>query len=242
MKTSRPLGTLGLCLLLTIPLFAAGQEPPEEMPGPPPEDAEFMPPPGGPPPGEEGLAPPGPPVDQWMEHLRKERPEDFERLKQLRQDDPQAFRGALHQRLRQERIMRNLKDHPRVMEFLLGLPEQERDQVLRKLAPGGPGRGFRGPPEVTNPEVMKLEAEAQRLAKSYRKAAGDDERAKIRGELQGKLETLFDLREQERARQIERIETDLGKLKKALEDRQAHRADIISRRLGELTDGDALKW
>lgn len=231
----------GLCAL--VPAFLAAQEPPERF-MPPPGEEEMVPPPMGGPaePGPEA-PPPGAPVDQWMERMKQDHPADFERLRALREKNPEGFRWALHQRLREERILKALRDHPKVFEFLMGLPEEERAKVLLKLAQTqGPRGGPHGPPGMMNPEILRLETEARQLSRTYRETTDETARQKLRQDLRQRLETLFDLREKERAAQIQRIETDLTNLKKALDDRKARREEIINRRLQELTDGDALKW
>ncbi|MFH0954287.1 MAG: hypothetical protein V1873_08155 [Verrucomicrobiota bacterium] len=240
---SGPLGLLALWVLLAVPRFAASQEPPEEF-MPPPGEEEMAPPPMGGPaePGPEA-PPPGAPVDQWMERMKQDHPAEFERLRALREKNPEGFRWALHQRVREGRVLKALRDYPKVFEFLMGLPEDERAKVLLKLAQAqGPRGGPHGPPAMLNPEILRLETEARQLSRTYRETTDETARQKLREDLRQRLEALFDLREKERAAQIERIQADVSNLKKALEDRKARREEIISRRLDELTDGDALKW
>lgn len=243
MKTTLIL-VAAIVLLSSAPLPA--QEP-MESPMPPPE-SEMAPP--GPPPDMEpppGLEPgpenaPPEAVDRWLERMKARNTGDFERLHKMREEDPKGFRGVLRQRLTSERVLARLREHPKVYEFLMALPEQERDEVLRKLTPsvpfGGPGRR----PEMMNPEIRELEKQALDVSRACREARDDAEKAAIRDDLRAKLGQLFDLRENERKGHIERIEHELSDLKKTLDDRQAHRDEIIARRLEQLTEGEKLGW
>jgi len=242
MKSTRMLKLPAVFLLALVPALLAAQEPPEAS-MPPPDKDEIAPPPmeGPAEPGPEA-PPPGAPLDQWMDRMKQDHPADFERLHKMREENPEGFRWALHQRLRRERVLQSLRDHPKVFEFLMSLPEQERNQVLLKLAQAQGPRGPHGPPDIMNPDILRLETEARQLSRSYHESADETARQKMREDLRQRLEALFDLRETERAAQIQRIETDVAKLRKTLEDRKAHREEIIDRRLQELTDGDALRW
>ena len=93
-----------------------------------------------------------------------------------------------------------------------------------------------------SPEIAQLEKETMDISIQYRQTTDSNQKEKIREELRQKIETLFDLREKNRQEHIRRIEADLTHLKKSVQERQAHRDEIIERRLQELTDADGLKW
>jgi hypothetical protein len=231
-----------ICVLAGFPGSLFAQEPME--PGMPPPPDEFGPPGEGEPPPpmmEPGGESPAP-VDQWMERMKDRHPEDFEHLREMREKDPMAFRGVLRQRLTDERVLAKLKEHQEVYEALMRLPEQERKEVLRSLSPSAPFGGPGGGPGKRDPKIREMERETLEMSRAFRAAKDETEKTRIRGDLRAKLEELFDLRERERKSHIDRIEKDLAELQKTLADRQAHRDEIITRRLEQLTEGEKLGW
>lgn len=76
------------------------------------------------------------------------------------------------------------------------------------------------------------------MAAKYQKA-GDSERDKIKSELQRNLNELFDRREIERKKEVEK----LAELKKALGVRSNNKEEIIKRRMQELLgETKYLRW
>lgn len=230
MKPAFQLGTVMLVLAGT--LVGRAQEFGDERPPPPfemslPEAPELDEPPG-PPPG------PKRPVDIWMDRLHRRNPEEFQRIQQLRHRDPEAFRMELASRLGRERLRRITGAHPRLRIFLESLPEPERRDVLEALVrafrPEGP------PPDAPGAELFRLREEIARLAAEFRQADDPGKREQLKIELRGKLGELFDAREQARAHHIERIKTEVSELERIMEIRRARRAEILERRLRELTE------
>lgn len=233
-------------------LITYGQEPP----GPPPPD-------GPPPPHEfEGPsrdrdpAPPfkrgrdhdrkrdrrGPPVEQWLNNLRKSNPEDFERLRQLRRDDPHAFMQEIQGRIGRERIRLFLEQHPEVRSIVEKLPESERNQLFSALMENAPKHRQRhGDAPKEEREIRALEEATHHLATKYRKAP-EEEKAALREELRTKLAESFDRKEALQRSHVEKTEAKITNLKAGLEKRQANRDAIIDKRLVELTEGDPLAW
>lgn len=252
-----------LILLTLTGSLALAQEP---FPGPGPEDLPEMGPPGlenaqefpGEPvlpprrghPGlrREGAEPPfvnGPFVQRLMERLQHSDPNEYQRLQQLQQENPEAFRDELLSRLKRERLERLRQDFPQIAAALENLGQRERDWLLNRLQEGEPGPGpggGRGLRQAFSPEMQQAEQKTLRLAEAYRQATAAEEQDRLRGELQASLATSFDLREKARTEEIRLIEERLGKLRESVATRREHRDEIIQRRLRELTDGDALKW
>jgi len=213
---------------------------PHWEPPPPPEHAG----PGGPHRGFAGHADEGePPLTRWMEHLRNRNPEEFDRLSRLRQEDPEAFRRELGDRLQRRRVETRLKAMPKLQEYLMGLPEPERNELLKEigeLAGGGPRGGM---PHVSeDPRARDLLEKTGELSRAYRHTDNAEERAGIKQELSAKVAELFDLQEKQREEMIGKMEQKLGSLKAVLEQRRTNRQEIIDRRIQELTDGDPLAW
>lgn len=225
---------LTVLLALTAAL-AQAQPPPDAMaPEPAPWEARQMPPPReGPPPEGPGPGDQGgdrPPLQRFLEILRQQNPQEFDRLKNLRESDPAAFRKELHERLQQEREKRGLPGGP---------GDDLREHMGRRIMEGGPG------PEgmnVRSPEIDRLEKASRDLAQSYRNATGEAEKARLQAELKQNLEQAFDLREQLRRERFQQMEARVRKVREMMDQRQAQRDAIINRRLQELTEGEKLAW
>lgn len=229
--------TVILLMALLATAAACAQPPPmDEMP--PPDAPEMMPGPEAPPEGG--------PLDRWLDRLREKDPAEYERLQQIRREGPEGFRRALHGKLRDERIMARFREFPRMCQFLLTMPEEEREQILQRMGPQGGGMHGRGGPwggpPARNPEIEALEREVGELSRAFREAADAALKDETLTTIRQKLETLFDLREKDRQEHIARIEKELVRLKESLEKRLERREEIIERRLKELTEGDVLGW
>lgn len=239
--------------LAALSVRAQEDLPPPDMPPPPMQPDSFgMPPP---PPGE---FPPDSPVVKWIERMKQENPEEFARLQAMKADDPKAFRRELHKRMKGERAMAGLRKYPRIAQAVAEMPESEREDFFNRFGgmserpPEPPGRGpgfgpgphgFGGPgggpegegPAQADPETRRIQREVKELVQAYHEAPDEAAKDEVRARLRGGIEQLFELREAERARQIERIEQDLARLKKSMESRRKNRELIIEKRLGELT-------
>jgi len=94
----------------------------------------------------------------------------------------------------------------------------------------------------TSKRINELDLQTEILGIQYTHA-NEQERTKIKKDLQLKLEILFDLKEKERRSQVEMLERELAELKSSLEVRKRNKADIILRRLSELIGKDEyLEW
>jgi hypothetical protein len=232
--------TAGLLILAAI--AAAAQEPVQPAPDETAAAPAFEPQPPPPSDAPPWMVPPKPHVERWLEHIREKDPEEFDRMKKLRASNPAEFRRALHRRLLRQRVADTLREAPRLKEFLAGLPETDREELVSRLERLGapPGQGFA--PEHPDPEVHRLEQETADLARRYRDAPDEGEKERLRDELRTKLEIAFDRRENARREHVKKIETDLDHLKKTIATRQAKRPEIIERRLQELTGEDLTRW
>ena len=182
-----------------------------------------------PPPRERDGERPPPPVHRFFEHIKKSNPEEFERLRQLREADPEAFREELSRRLvearRQGDEMGGVK--PGGMRDAAGRPRM-RDED--------------GAWQVESPELDRLEIESRNLARSVRDAGTADARESALATLKATLEKSFDLRERLRAERLAKMEARLQKVRQLLDERQGKRDEIIERRARELTETEPLAW
>ncbi len=101
-----------------------------------------------------------------------------------------------------------------------------------------------------DPETMKrikkiqaIEKECKKLAMQYRKAKTDEEKQKIKKELEAAVSKLFDLRILIQQKGVERLEKRLQELKDLLAKRVQAREEVIDRRLDQLTgETKHLEW
>ncbi len=260
-------------------LLAAVQASAQVEPPPPGEEAPWMmepePPPHGEPGGDEMDRPRGPPmvergepgegrgnkkqgfvpgeiVDRYLGRLRERNPEEFDRLMELRKQDPIAFRGELQKKLLQERMRKIGEERPAIVEAIKSLPQADRDWLMgRLMMPQGPGEGRMMPPregggpggrEPDRKAMMESENKLREKAQAFRNAATDEERNTLKEDLRKELAAVFDLKAGARKEELARLEAQVSKFKETLEKRNQNRDAIIDKRLKELTEGDALAW
>lgn len=110
------------------------------------------------------------------------------------------------------------------------------------LRPGFGGRG--GDPDFMrqqDPEMFalvsqdeQLEQQTADLADQVRRASGE-QRDKLKTQLTEMVNKHFEIRQQRRELQLKRMETELGRLREAIKERNQAREAIIQQRLTELT-------
>lgn len=92
-------------------------------------------------------------------------------------------------------------------------------------------------------EIFRLDAQAEGLAIQYREAQNDADRTRIRAELVGVLDRLFDLREGDKRYEIERLEQRLERLRRVVDERAERKNEIVDRRADELIGArDSIEW
>jgi len=101
-----------------------------------------------------------------------------------------------------------------------------------------------------DPEAFELVIQQRRLDRHVRKLGGQLREAKEQpdnertaGELRATLDQLFEVREVLREREIKGLEKRIEELREFAKKRRAHKAEIIDRRIKELSgELDYLKW
>ncbi|TAN38128.1 MAG: hypothetical protein EPN23_03295 [Verrucomicrobia bacterium] len=160
-------------------------------------------------------------VEQWLKHLQARNPAEYERLTQLREEDPAAFQKAMKDRL--ERIRSN-----KAGALSLDVGKAASPRIHE---PGA------GKSREQRTDDNKYEQEIRELAASYKTATPEDKK-KLQAELKKHINESFDWREKTRQEMIQRIENQLTHLKKDAEQSKANRDTIVERRLKELTEGN----
>jgi hypothetical protein len=90
--------------------------------------------------------------------------------------------------------------------------------------------------------VQQLELQTEALGIQYAHAKENQKSALI-SKLKNKLSELFEMKEKERALNVEILERELAQLKESLTIRKQNKNEIINRRLNELIGkGDYLDW
>jgi hypothetical protein len=199
--------------ILAQPRPGAGRGPGDDGP-PPPEMG------GPPPPGERGLMPPPrpdfPPPD-WT-------PEP-ELLAAIQKEDPEFWSEASRWKTSSPERFR--------VEVFRWAGRQERLKALRAQDPEKAKRVER---------IDALERQTRKLADQIR-SAPESGRGPMKEKLMTLLSELFDRREEDRKEEIARLEKRIGDIKANVQDRRAHKDDILKQRANELLNGDeALRW
>jgi len=85
--------------------------------------------------------------------------------------------------------------------------------------------------------VQHLELQTEALSIQFEHAK-DNQKNGLISKLKTKLDELFEMKEKERALNVEMLEKELTQLKESLSVRQQHKKEIINRRLNELIGRD----
>ena len=140
---------------------------------------------------------PGAMVHRWMEKLKTEDPEEFERLTQLREEDPMAFRQAMMQKLQKERGKHMPKMDRQDKRGFKG------DKAQRK---GDKHPRHHGPSQEILDQVQKVKA-----------AQNEGEQQEAIGELKNMIRENMAQRREDQLNKIKQIEKALEHLKAELE-------------------------
>ena len=88
----------------------------------------------------------------------------------------------------------------------------------------------------------RMEREASRMARKFAAMEEGEARRDSVGVLQERLDGIFELKQENRRREVEQIEEKLQELRKAIVERERFRSQIVDRRLKELLGDGTLDW
>ncbi len=163
-------------------------------------------------------------VESFMDNLRKNDAEKYERLLILREQDRAEFRSELRRILSARRAQMiaagEMPPHPTPLA-----PRTERAGSEPNLR-----RRFHEP----NPEIDELAGELRSLAKKYRQESNAKRKSELEQQMKVRLDSIFEIRESERAKMIEHMETKLDQLKRIMKQRHEKKDDILDRQLKEI--------
>ncbi len=179
----------------------------------------------------DGVPPRGPgqrrPAERWLDTLRQQDPAEYQRLKELRHNNPDEFAAELRARLQARTIERTLDQAPRLREILEKLPPEERKTLMdtfRRLAAEEreppSGRDSRG-----NPSSRRFGERRESTREHH--AESPREPPQNRADIQA----AYDHRTQMIEREIDRISRQLENLRQLLDERKTRRDQIIEQHL-----------
>ncbi|MBI5818074.1 MAG: hypothetical protein HZA88_03735 [Verrucomicrobia bacterium] len=250
---------------ILIALMSAGLAVAQEPPAPPPQpkdEARPEPPPDGargemrpplpPPAGDRGdMRPPPPPLrdgepggpdgrglDRRMP-MRGAAPMDFEvALRREMGHHAEAFKEfaePLKDRIELARKLYQEKRFEEGRDMLRGIAMQARE--MNELKRRDPER-FR-----QQQQMAEMERQTVELGQKIRRATDEDIKKAAATELKEVLTKLFDLRQQERERNLQQLEREVKEVREALEKRKAKRDEMIQRRFDQLTGKtELMEW
>lgn len=85
-----------------------------------------------------------------------------------------------------------------------------------------------------NAKIAELEDKCYELAALHKESKEAEKQRRLETELKAAITDLFDLREAEREREMNQLETDLKQMKEKLVQRRANKSQIVQKRLDQL--------
>ena len=136
-------------------------------------------------------------------------------LQQVDQRETEGLEATLEQLQRHaSRLARFAEDLPRFeMQSYLEAVQQADQELHSRLI-----------------REQELEAQTQALAREVATADGEEQEV-LRRELRTQLEEIFEMKQENRAREIQQLQEEMGRLRQRLEKRERYRDYMIERRL-----------
>lgn len=177
-----------------------------------------------------------PHMERWMERLRENDPETYQRMADLREEQPVAFRMELRRRVHEARWMHRVREEqPGFYDYLQGLPAGERAELCRFLeqTAGEVDEGRRSPRRLLQPR-LEGDGELREQVEDWKAAETPEEREAIAAKFRAHLRELFDERTAEQKEEIERAEKQVERLRHLLQQREENRDQWIERLISRL--------
>ena len=208
----------------------------------------------------------GRPVDRLLEYVKKNHPDEYERLITLRRENPEAFQQTLRRRFEEASTrFREQGGDPRRTNTWR---KAEGGEVPRPPGPDGTEARRAAQPDRAdgakrlNPAADKTERTGQRPAGKHAAAdtamaeqmervkglvdefhrAKSDQKDLLRRRIREQIGQTYELRERDRAGRIRQMEEELSRLKKEIEERRELRDQIIDRKVAEILGEDHTAW
>jgi hypothetical protein len=177
------------------------------------------------------------PLAKWLERRKEQNPEEFERLRRLREENPGEFHRHLASRLGEQRARLALAKHPRIREALAGIPEEEQRAFFGEFfGPGFPSGDRERPggdarPKPPEESRRDLPPETRDLVRRHREATDPETRQALAQELRLKLNAYYQRKLQERQGQLDRMEQELLRMRRELDEQARTREEAVWQRV-----------
>jgi hypothetical protein len=169
-------------------------------------------------------------AQQLFEQYRLSRP-----ISEEKADEILGFYSKIDPKMVKEMTLIKEKE-PQIYQDRLHHMEKEM-RFLRRLQEADPEQFEK------SIELRRLEAECVELAKKFNMSKDETEKNKIEDELRDLLGKLFEMKEQEKEIEIDRILERVDKMRQEMEERKANRENIIKLRLNQLLGKEHLsQW
>jgi hypothetical protein len=145
------------------------------------------------------------------------------------------FGEPLKDRIEQARRLFQERRFEEGRDMLRGIAAQARE--MRELKQRDPER-FR-----QQQQMAELERRSMEMGQKIRHATEEEAKKQAATELREMLNKLFDLRQQEREKSLQQLESEVKEVREALERRKAKRDEMIKHRFDQLTGrADVMEW
>lgn len=165
------------------------------------------------------------PAERWFEMVEKRDPEEYKRLKELRQTNPEEFGKEIRKQLQSRVSERLFEASPKLHEFFNTLPVEEQQsvmQALRRMAYDGDTPPHRRLFDQERPPALRPDSNAD--SGNDASPAAPSEKHMPRAE----MESAYDQRTTMYEKEIERISGQLENLRRMLAERKDRRERVIS--------------
>lgn len=240
-----------LLLFIAIPCAAPAQS--AEPPPPPPNEDLFGEEDGMPPPppacSENPAACPFPPppeqgkrfTDRWLDTLRAENPEQYQKYAALRDEDPEAFRECLSAELARKKMTDCLKSCPAVYASFMELPDEEQIRLATACLAHPHGRDphrRHGPDDPDSPrrnhKAHDIKA-FREMIQQYNQTEDPAAKETLRLQILEQIGKRFDERIEERRTHLQQLTRQLTAFQEKLDQQVKNRDTLVQERFDRLT-------
>jgi uncharacterized coiled-coil protein SlyX len=183
------------------------------------------------------------PLERFLEWYRQQNPDDVARLQKLREEDPEAFRAELREKLEKARQRFGEGRAPGMGPGGRRGPGGEGWRGPADGPHGGEGRGWMpGLPEgrglsrlaLSNPEAPGWLDALRKKTEAYRAATDETAKAALKEEIRGLVAKLYEVRIADQAKQLDQLEVELSRLRDEIARRRADFKALVEERVEEL--------
>ncbi len=182
----------------TSPLESGRRVGPPPRPFGPPSESDF----------KEGA------VLRWLDRLREAHPEEFARMRHLRETQPEKFREEMRRRIQRRLLI------------------EEGGSPFAKAEEGGPRREAKPPPRLErDPEMERLERELVALVREFHSTDAPERREEIQRRIRNLIREAMERREAVWAARVRQMRRELTDLEERLDRWRENRDATIEQRL-----------